>query len=338
LKIENRKKFMTVKIDDLIYSEAQLDQLTLDNSILNVFGICPRKFLYRKILNLVPQQFSPALSFGSAFHSGLQAYYSKKTTVDVLAAFGETAKAQNSGLVTTKAEAKEKEMKEEHSVEFGLDLMIKYMDYYPLDRETFSIMLGKDGKPMLEVGFALHLHNGVLIGKMDGVIDEGDLLENKTAGIVNNSYKTQFMVNNQITLYMAALRELLGRTPKRALINIIMVKDYKKDPKGEKDLKLFQRIVVTKSDSQLDQALHQFEFRVNQIKNFLRVGFDAFYQNAPEACSYRFVQCDYFPLCMAQEKELIEMLITGGAFRVEPWSPYDLEGAKVEVEFKAQNS
>jgi hypothetical protein len=322
-------------IDDRIYSEAELSSLTLDNSITTVFGICPRKFLYRKVLELVPVQSSPALSFGTAFHAGLQAYYSGKSQIDVLAAFGASAKSSSSSLATTKAEAKEREMKEEHSIEFGLDLMYKYMENYPLSQESFKVMMDAKGEPMLEVGFALHLKNGVLIGKMDGVIDEGDLLENKTAGRVDGNYKTQFMVNNQISLYLAALREHLGRTPKRAIINIIMVKDYKK-PTEKREQKLFQRVFTSRGDTQLDQTIRQFEFRINQIKNFLRIGFDAFYQNAPDACSFHFTTCDYMPLCMAQEKELIEMLMDGGNYKREAWSPYDLEGAQVKMEVEAR--
>jgi hypothetical protein len=322
-------------IDDRIFSEAELDLLTLDNSTLDTFSLCPRKFLYRKILELVPTKVSPALSFGTAFHAGLQAYYSGLPPVKVLAAFAESAKSSASSLTTTRAEAKEKEMKEEHSIEFGLDLMIKYMENYALENETFKVMMGKDNLPMLEVGFALRLHNGILIGKMDGAVDDGDLLENKTAGYVDGNYKMQFMVNNQIRLYMAALRELTGRTPKRAIINIIMVKDYKK-PTEKRDLKLFQRVFVTKTNLQLDQTLREYEFRINQIKNFLRVGFDAFYQNAPNACSFKFTPCEYMPLCLAQEKELIEMLMNGGNYKREAWSPYDLGGSEVKVELEAR--
>jgi hypothetical protein len=113
-------------------------------------------------------------------------------------------------------------------------------------------------------------------------------------------------------------------------MNVMRVKDYKRKP-DEKESKLFARVTVRRSDTQLDQTLRQLEFRINQIKNFLRIGFDAFYQNAPEACTYKFVTCEYRPLCMAQEKDLIEM-IADGNYRQEEWHPYDADGAKSNVE------
>jgi hypothetical protein len=323
------------KIDDCIFSEAELERLTLDNSILNVFGLCPRKFLYRKILNLVPLKVSPALSFGTAFHAGLESYYSGNEPVDVLKAFADAALAEASSLTLSRGEAKENGMKEEHSIEFGLDLMMKYMNHYPLQNENFKIMKDAKGKSMLEMGFALHLNNGTLIGKMDGVPDPGDLFEHKTtSSYINSEFLSQYTVHNQISLYMAALRDLLGKTPRKCIVNCIMVKDYKK-PTEKKDENLFRRVIVSRNDDQLDQTIRQLEFRINQIKNFLRIGFDAFYQNAPDACFFRYHACEYHILCQSQEKELIEMLMTG-SFREEAWAPYDLEGKNVAVEIEAR--
>jgi hypothetical protein len=327
---------LTLKsIDDCIYSEAELERLTLDNSTLNIFSTCPRKFLYRKVLNLVPLQSSPALSFGSAFHAGLEAYYLNKSVLDVLKAFADTAQSSSSSLVNTRAEAKEKGMKEEHSVEFGLDLMMKYMERYPLQGEKFKIMLTSKGEPMMEVGFALHLNSGILIGKMDGVTDPGDLLEHKTTGsYIDSKFLSQYTVHNQISLYLAALRDFTGRRPKGCTVNVIMVKDYKKQTE-EKDDKLFRRVHVSRTDSQLDQVLRQYEFRLHQVKNFLRIGFDAFYQAAPDSCFFKWNACEYLPLCQAQEKDAIEMIMNG-FYKREEWCPYDLEGSSVKVEIEAR--
>jgi hypothetical protein len=329
------KKVTGLGIFEKIYNEAELTRLTLDNSILNVFATCPRKFLYRKILNLVPLKSSPALSFGTAFHAGLEAYYTGLDAVSVLKAFADAARLSSSSLAHTRKDAKEKGMKEEHSLEFGLDLMMKYMDRYPLIAENFRIMQTSDGKPMLEKGFALYLHNGILIGKMDGVTDLGDLLENKTtSAYISPEFLAQYTVNNQVSLYLAALRDLLGRRPTRCLMNIIMVKDYKKQTE-QQDAQLFRRCVVSRTDSQLDQTIRQLEFRINQVKNFLRIGFDAFYQNAPDACTFKWNTCEYMPLCQSQEADLIEM-IWHGNYKEEEWIPYDLEGANVEIEIEAR--
>lgn len=321
------------RIEDLILTEAETELMTLDNSIMNVFSLCPRKFLYRKILSLVPKQEALPLTYGSAAHAALEAHYSGKNAVEVLKAFVEAAQQEKSKIRIRKSEAKEEGVKEEYSIEFGMDLMAKYMSHYPTEAETFKVKLSEDNEPLLEVGFSLYMANGIVVGKLDGIIDDGDLLEHKTTTQpLTTTYLSQFTVHNQISLYMAATRELMKRKPKKCLVNCIRVKDYKKS-NADKDNKLFTRVVVQRSDAQLDQTLKQVEMKISQIKNFCRVGFDAFYQNAPDACFYKWVPCEYLPLCTAQNQEMIEMLMDGG-FREEVWHPYDKDGAKKEVKLE----
>jgi hypothetical protein len=254
-------------------------------------------------------------------------------SVAALTAFNERAKEEDACLSLHKQAATDSGTKAEYSIEFGFDLCAKYIERYPLATETFKVMVGGDKKPMLEVGFALHLGNGTVLGKMDGVIDNGDLLENKSTSMyLTDIFLSQYTVHNQVSIYLAALRDLLGRTPKKCVMNLIRVHEYKRKP-TEKDAKLFSRVNVQRTDSQLDQTLRQFEFRINQIKNFLRVGFDAFYQSAPDACMHKFGVCEYLPLCMAQEKELVEMIMYG-EYKEEEWVPYDIAGAKTIVDVK----
>ena len=323
-------------LDDLIYSEAELDKLALDNSILDVFASCPRMFLYQKVWKLRPSKQGPQLTFGSGTHAGLEAYYSNKTQKEVELAVVREALKLDPEFPKSREDAKAKGFKEEYSLAFMVEMIDNYMRHYPIEEEAFKVMVGADGAPMLEQGFALHLTNGTLIGKMDGVLEGPQLLEHKTtARALNDSYLSQYVISNQIKLYMAALREIIGTTPKKCIVNCMMVKEYKK-PRNDADSKFFSRVPVRFTDDQLDQALRQFEFRINQIKNFLRVGFDAFYQCAPKACTYNYSRCAYFPLCMAQEKEVIEMLIAGGSYVMNDWVPYDLENAPIKVEVEAR--
>jgi hypothetical protein len=319
---------MTLFIDDLIHSELELDEYVLDNSALSAFAHCPRRFLYVKVLSLRSRVDALALSFGGAFHAGLAEYYTSGEPVKALRDFAEAATAERSRLQIRIEEAKAAGIKEEYSLEFGMQLLTKYMLRYPRGTDGFQIMV-KDGTPLVEQGFTLRLGNGLIVGKMDGVIDDGDLLEHKTTSqYLSPEFLSQYIVHNQITLYMAALRELLGRMPKKCIVNIIRVKEYKT---VNKDDKLFSRQYVTRTTAQLDQFLQQLEFRISQVKNFLRIGFDAFYQNAPEACTKWGRICEYMPLCQAQDSDSVEALINGGGYVVEAWEPFDLKGAKSMV-------
>lgn len=324
-------------IDELIAIEAaNPKEMTLDDSTLGIFSLCPRKFLYRKILKLVPKKEALALTFGSAFHAAVAAYYSGTDQVGVLRVFAEEAQREVSVMKVRMQDAEESGSRSEYSIEFGFNLMAQYMAAHPIDSESFTVMRDADGKPLLEVGFSLDLKNGVIVGKMDGIIDDGDLLEHKTTTLyLNDQYLLQFHVHNQISLYLAALREMLGRRPKRCLVNAIFVKEYKRGTLG-KEHKLCRRVTTTRTDAQLDQTLRQIEMKIRLVKNFCALGFDAFYQNAPGACTHKFKLCEYHALCMAQDKGLVTMLM--GSYDKREWEPYaiygDAYGERSHVEIK----
>jgi hypothetical protein len=119
---------------------------------------------------------------------------------------------------------------------------------------------------------------------------------------------------------------MTGRRPKKAILNIIRLKDYKKKTE-EREAKLWSRVHINKTPAQLNDTLLQFDFRMKQIKQALEIGFPAFYQNGPDACKQYFTQCEYFPLCQAQDADLIQMLMYGNYIQRE-WSPYEIEGIK----------
>lgn len=334
-----------ITIRDIIEMELAKHEMTFDNSILSVFDLCPRQFLYRKILKLVPEKEAFALTFGSAFHAALDVYYSaqptllllrederqefmNKTYIAALDAFGKRAQEEISKLPVLISETDEAGAKDEHSIQFGFDLCAKYFTHYPLANESFKMMVDDaTGNTLTEVGWAMHLKNGCLVGKMDGIIDNGDLLEHKTTSMtISDEFIAQYNVNNQLAIYLAALREMTGRTPKKAIVNVIRVKNYKKETE-KREAKLWARPIIRKLDAQLDDTIQQFEYRMSKVKEALQIGFPAFYQCGPNACKQFFRLCDYFPLCQAQDAELIQMIMYS-TFVQREWSPYEIEDIK----------
>jgi hypothetical protein len=337
---------LSLSINDIIRQEWErnIENLVLDNSILNVFKLCRRKFLYRKILSLVSPKETFALTFGSAFHAALDVYYSAqplylllqtekeredllaKTMLEALEAFAKRATEEVSKLPTLRSLTAEAKAKEEHSLEFGVNHFSRYMMHYPLAQEKFKIMVDEgSGKAMTEVGWALHLPNGIVVGKLDGGIDDGDLLEHKTtSSTLNEDFLALYNVHSQLNLYLAALRELTGKTPSKAVVNVIRVKDFKRDTE-KNEIKIFSRVIIRKNDRQLDDTLQQFNNEIGEVKRAIQIGFPAFYQTCPDACTSFFHLCEYHPLCQAQDRDLIHMIMRENYVQRE-WFPYDIEG------------
>jgi hypothetical protein len=307
--------------------------LTLDNSALELFATCPRKFWYRIIQHLVPKKQKLSLSFGASIHAALFEYYSGKPTKDCLKAFIEEAMKEGSKIAKYADDAAEAGQKVEYSLEFGVALMTKYIEQHPLETEDFKPMLDSDGKPMLEVGFAVELEHGLYIGKIDGIGNyRGDpgIMEHKTTGFTLSSYLKWLNPNSQITGYLKAVKDYLGLDTAKCVANIIRVKDYKRGAPEDNDQKLFMRTIVERSPQQIDSRFRQIDLQMQLIQQFLDGGIDNFYMNAPFACN-AMGECVYKPLCAVKDdsdKELVQMIVDG-SYKKEEWSPWDMEPKKV---------
>lgn len=309
----------------LIFPDINKDDFTIDNSALDAFSLCPRRYMYRHIFHLTAPLEAEPLTFGSAFHAALESYYAGKTELECAKAFIKRATEESSKMSVYIDDSE----KSEYTVQFGVELLLAYMKSHTLESEPFTVLCDSSNVPYLEVGFALSTGEGIVVGKIDGLINlkEGGigLLEHKTTSVkLDDKYAAQYNPNNQVALYLAAIREYF-EMPQYAIINAIRVKDYKRAKVNkEDDDRLWNRFITKRSSTQLDQRLKQIEVQIEQIKRCIDKGFDGFWQNAPQACFYRFKQCPYVPLCKAQTPELVEIVISGGGYKVEKWEPYDI--------------
>jgi hypothetical protein len=299
--------------------------LTLDNSSLEIFAICPRKFWLRCVQHLVPKKQKLSLTFGGATHAGLYAYHSGLGEKAALKAFLEEAVKEGSKIAKYCDDAVSIGYKSEYSLEFGVSLMSKYIQQHPIDTETFEPMRDHEGNPFLEVGFALELEEGLYIGKIDGIgyhQKRPVVMEHKTTSQTVTNYIRWLNPNNQISGYLQAVREYLDFDAMECLVNILRIKDYKRGAPEDNDQKLFMRTIVKRSHDQVDARMRQINLQMKLIKQFLAIGEDAFYMNAPFACN-AFGDCEYKPLCgiASGDPELVQMVLDGG-YKKEEWHPY----------------
>jgi len=324
-----------------IFSKRDPGLIIMDNSSLSVWEECNRKFLYRVILSLREPKEKVALSFGKAFHRFLEYYYSGHTFEESFAEFVTTATKDNSQITVTKDESIENGHEQEYSLEFGFLLCKKYAEIHPIEREYFTPMKTDGGEYYLEMGFALNLLNGIIIGLIDGLATINSsktdiVLEHKTTKYnINSSYLSDFNPNNQVSTYLYAASELLGKPVTTALINVIRVKDYKRGTPEENDEKLFGRIETSRDKEQLEQRMRHANFQLDQIQQSIDVGLDGFPMHT-QSCRTRFGECEYRKLCMANNDRMIQILAES-AYITKAWSPYEVfEDAKKVVEVDVQ--
>lgn len=320
------------------------DEFTIDNSSLDLFSFCPRKFALRTAFALRSQQDSPYTSFGSAFHAGLKSYYAGNNEHDCLKAFVERALADKSTLEITKVEALDSKIeKSEYSIEFGVELFLQYMNVYPLEKEIFRPMVS-EGVPYLEIGFSIDTNEGVVIGVMDQVAELTDgvggiaIIEHKTTSkVLDDKYFQNYNPNNQISMYLIACRELIGVEAKCCIINAIRVKDYKRaKEKSEQDQRLFSRRITSRTRESLDDRIKQMESILRIIRSLFETNdLSSFPMNAPSAC-YRYGMCEYLPICTARSESVARHFMEN-SFIQEKWVPYEVLGQEKGIEIKPEN-
>lgn len=182
---------------------------------------CPRKYWYLYDVKVETPK-SEGFFFGSAVHSGLEAYYTRKEPMEAVkySLFGEKK--------STKEEAKE-----------GVDLYKlltqarKIFDIYPIMAKKF--------KPLLvEHWFDVELVHpetqeklpATFVGKIDLITADWEIVDHKTASSSSSDF---FKKSNefQATGYTYAFLKMFKKMPKSFIFNTIIKGNTKRNPSIE---------------------------------------------------------------------------------------------------------
>jgi len=314
-----------------------------DNSALDLFMLCARKYLYQEGWRLEPDTDEPDyLTMGSAVHEFVYTFDLTGSFDEALRAFVHRCKAPNTNIPTSLDLTGKTD--QEYSIEWGAWLMQKYVETYPKDKEEFEIIHDAEGEPYLEVGFAIDADEGIYCGRIDKVVrarfdgpiwKKGDIfvVDHKTTKkSLNDTFLKKWNPNNQMTGYLWAVYEMLGEWPKGAIINGIRVHQFKRGTEKQVEDKVFTRVHTHRTPTQIRERADQIRWTmkvINECKKIFRETgkIFPFWQNAPHACTAYF-GCGFSMLCKAQTEDLVKILAKSN-FRKRLWVAYsELEQTK----------
>ena len=298
-----------------------------DNSALNVYMACPRKFLYNHELCIGKRQESAAITVGSAVHEFMSAMWKGKDFDECLLAMVGYFDNDEAYPIDPRIDQETigKRGGQMYSIEWLISLMDIYFHRYQLIAEPFEILKDSDGDPYVEEGFAIDMEDGIFTGKIDAIVRDRNtgrlwVVDHKTTRLtLGDRFTMQFRPNNQLTGYMLAIRELFGEMPEGCIVNAIRVGQLKTLTVEQAYQKMFLRIRTYRTSGDLDSRIHQIRATMRDINALRAEGPNAYYQNAPTACNY-YGGCGYKAMCMTSDADVMDAVVQTG-FKFRDWSP-----------------
>lgn len=305
----------------------ELHPIYIDYSIMSTLMTCEEKARLAYVQHLRPHDEPPSLSFGSAFHAGVDSWHRTRNLQESRAGFLDEVKRRGTVLPLSM------DADEKRSIERGLYLLECYVEKY--ESETFEVLRrADDGKPYVEVGFAVHImdwrgHPVLYVGKIDAIkrsLVDGRvrLFELKTTARGLQWYLDQVRPNHQITGYYLGAKAL-GLDPAGCVWDCVYISDRKPDPrKGgwmtfgidiEKD---FGRRETRRSEVDLNEFLTDIRYAATRFLSLRESSLTRWSRNAPSAC-YMYGGCQYLEVCSTNLNENV----IRSKFKTEVWAPWE---------------
>lgn len=327
-----RESFTDYKKFDAFLTSISKNKPVIDNSSLNVFNLCPRKFFYSVELGLQEEQEPEPLTYGQAIHDALYLFMSGASHDECLKAFIRRTQLKNTNIPI------ELDKESNYSVEWGVYVLKRYFNAFKLEDEWWQVVKDHEGNPYLELGFALDLGIGIFVGRIDGIVRSKEtnrlwIIDHKTTRRkLNNYYLAQFNPNNQLTGYCWPVTELMGEEPEGCIANCIRVYQFSRGDEESLDEKIFTRAITYRNREQILSRILQIQQQLRVIEfcrhSYQDLKIDSFWMNAPQACDTWFKRCAFTPLCQTIDPAIAERTARGN-FRSKRYIPFsDLVDAK----------
>lgn len=307
-----------------------------DNSALDLFNLCPRKYLYEEGWRLAEGEGEPwYITAGQAIHEFMYTYDLTGSLDDAMMAFARRCKVPGANIdIQLDLDGDQK-----FSIEWGMWILNQYAKAYPIERERkqFKILTDAEGKPYLEIGFAIDAGEGIYVGRIDKIMealydtdlyDKGDIFivdHKSTKRQLNDTFMKKFNPNNQMTGYMWATHEMIGRWPRGCIINGVRTHQFKRGTADKIKEKIFTRVTTMRTKNQIQERTDQIKWQMKIINESKKIYRETgklfpFWQNAPTGCS-AFFGCGFRPLCMSQSDDLVKLLAKSN-YGTKTWLPY----------------
>ena len=212
--------------------------LFIDNSFLDLF-VCPRKLQYNRLEQRTPTADNVALSFGTAIHLALEYRYKQTDACNWTDGKNEQAALLHSYFGQHPAP------EDDHrDLNFAIEIIQRYNQRYTF--EPFSLLTDQDGRPMVEMSFALPLFSWssetpldresgtdgwhvpvIYTGRIDLPVmwdDQLIIMDHKTTGMLGSTFFDQYRMSAQQIGYCWAFEQATKKKVTGFAVNAIRTK------------------------------------------------------------------------------------------------------------------
>lgn len=268
-----------------------------DHTKLSLYRLCPQKYEYRIVENLVTKDTEWALAFGIAIHKALETIYDgsyvqrdEKGTYRYQSVFLELYPKEPPKGYRTRVT--------------GVELLTQYIAKW--HSEPFKVV-------EIEAPFTVQIPNDAespdfhLMGRIDLVVEwDGEVmpLDHKTTSYFGEHFELGFKVDAQPTLYMYALGA------RRCVINALRVSAKINDES-------FVRKITTRTPEEIARTLHDVKKTVSDIRASRALS--VWPRHGSQSCFAYNRTCEYYALCSSSDQQAATLKETMYDYSV--WQP-----------------
>lgn len=283
------------------------DELVIDPSGLKTYIECPRRFMWNRVMDLVPDTFDHAPTFGAALHAGLLAWYELGDIDAAIVSFrGVWDDSRDEGKYTDA---------------IGVAILRAYARRYPEEPFRFVALERSFKVPrkvrLLDIGEEIEIN---LMGRMDGLIlwdNDYLIIDHKSSSRMGPTFFRRFRPDIQIWTYQSVSPDVFEVEASGMLINGILVAKTKQE---------FAREIIPMTDHEKSQFRHMLNTTVTQIRRDMTAWEKGNVDYADPTCPYfeqrwtachKYNPCPYLPICQSNRPDAtIEV-----EYIEHPWSP-----------------
>lgn len=300
--------------------------LLIDNSALEHYMECGRKFEYSFIRKRVSASSAAPLNFGTAIHIALKHRFMSYGTLNE----EELTKIEHD-LIDTHFDANPQPVAEYRTPTLAKNLIEEYNSVYK--KENFKVV-SKNGKPLVEVSFAHDLGwveipgickvKIVFMGRIDIVVEDAMgiwVVDHKTAFQFGKGFWNGQRMSFQCKGYAWAYMKSFGEKPTGYGIDAIRTRKPTKEDQ-------FQSVTGVRRDDLArdfflvsDEMLQEWKQNILSLcQELVNSHHQGFFPRRVKACQGIYGACAYCEVCALPEASRLPLL-TSGEFVDNNWSP-----------------
>lgn len=324
--------------------------LFVDNSMLELLTTCPRALEYNKLHKRIGAVAKPALNFGTAIHLALEHRYKTYTNREP----DDQLNSEIASLLTKHFDLNTQPIDDYRTLNWAMEIVKKYNDKYR--HEPFQLLTDGEGKPMVELSFALPLFTWrgqvweherpelggsfkknveipvIYTGRIDLPVlwdDQLFIMDHKTTSVLGSQFTDSMRMSAQQKGYAWSFQELTGKKVTGYAVNIIRVKEppqYLTDPnairrgKAQSPAQWWNESLQRERYYLRDGELAEWKANTIALIEEFFWHYQRRFMPQKTAWCAKFGRCQYFDVCSLPESDR-NLSLESGLFTENNWSP-----------------